>query len=770
MHMRAEGGGLGPVIHAGVRAAFLLSLLIVVAASATPVRAQEPEGEDPEGEELTEEEKQEDAEFDEFLDALTAREAAEMTPAEVAEKGTIPGMQDGGADINVVAPGNPPTIARGDTLPRPDDPRDTPQPDDPRDAPPPTIYGEEICPSGNVRGQFEPVQGVWQDDPTFPDKPGKRIIRLSPVSWRAELPMVTGRKSLNFGVERASEERRRNEIFVKGEATGTERIPVKFRFTLKQSGGQKVVYESEVLGEIPVGGPCRPDAVLPFEVSIDATDGLPPEFDRKYPEFTFDDGEYILEAELVTPDGRATGIKVTVMGRSVTTTAPKIAFRVVNILSAGRDPATRESLQDKAITLSAQSGSRIPDWFPIRHDRLKTRVFPPQDRGDLLAVLARQPKFTELRSGDAGGAYFAEGIREELLRQMQVGGLMSGFDRVVVLVGAGDFRIIWHGSFDVDATQSAAAFAASQKVVLVNFDYGTPEVVAHEIIHTLPYIFSGDQMLAECDIDYHNVGSYRVGHGHRITFGLKPFRERTDNSTAIMGPVAGGGRIWITQCSYRHLLQVLSAGVPDPRVLLVQGFVSRSAAGTAGFFQPFYDLDGVEDLAAGGEGSWAIVLKDAPGNVLARYAWEPQWKVPDMEPERTLVAFASRLLRPEGLASVELQGPDGLLDTRVLSMSAPAVTILAPAENDPITLVDGEVVVEWAVSDADGDPVVSTVLYSPDGGEMWMDVVVETAETSVRVPLDPEAPREAHRVLVRATDGGRSSDAVRTLQPAPEGE
>ena len=751
-------------------------LLGVLAGSASPVSAN-PAVQDttpeavrdttPEAVEDTTETR-EQADFDAFIDALNASEAAEMTPADIAEKPTHQGVQKGGVHVSVVAPGTPQTLARGDTLPV-DDPRDTPQPDDPRDVPPPTIYGEEICPTGNVRGQFEPVQGVWQDDPTFPDKAGKQIVRLSPVAWRAELAMVTGRKSVLFGVERASDERRRNEIFVKGEATGSERIPVKFRFTLKQSGSQKVVYESEVISEIPIGGPCRRDALLPFEVSIDAADGLPPLFDRKYPEFTFDDGEYILEAELVTPDGRATGIKVTVMGRSVTTTAPKIAFRVVNILSAGRDPGTIARLQDKAITLSVQIGSRIPDMFPVRHERLKTRVFPHQDRGDLLSVLARQPQFTELRSGDAGGAYFEEGIREELLRQMQVGGLMSGFDRVVVLVGAGDFRIIWHGSFDVDADQKAAAFAASQKVVVVEVEnYGDPITVAHEIVHTLPHVFAGDEMLAECGLDYHNVGTYRVGHGHRITYGLKPLRERMDNSVAIMGPVIRT-RNWIAQCTYWHVLNVLSGGVPDPPVVLVQGFVSQTPAGTAGFFQPFYDLDGVEDLPAGGEGSWAIVLKDRRGGVLARYTWEPQWRIPDMEPERTLVAFAWRLLRPEGLASVELEGPSGVLDTRTLSASPPDVSIVSPAEGTTAQVANGQVAVEWAVSDADGDSVLSTVLYSPDAGETWMDVVVETAETSVRVPLDPEAPHGAHRVLVRATDGGRSADAVRALQLAAGG-
>jgi hypothetical protein len=248
---------------------------------------------------------------------------------------------------------------------------------------------------------------------------------------------------------------------------------------------------------------------------------------------------------------------------------------------------------------------------------------------------------------------------------------------------------------------------------------------------------------------------------------LKVSRERMDNSLALMGPA--WTPVWITQCSYWHVLNVLSGGVPDPPVVLVQGFVSRTPARTAGFLQPFYDLDGVGDLPAGGEGSWAIVLKDQQGGVLARYAWEPQWRIPDMEPERTLVAFAWRLLRPEGLSSVELEGPSGVLDTRTLSAAPPVVSIVSPAEGTTAQVANGEVAVEWAVSDPDGDPVLSTVLYSPDAGETWMDVVVETAETSVRVSLDPEAPHGAHRVIVRATDGARSADAVRALQLAAGG-
>ena len=701
----------------------------------TPVHEDEPDEEDEE----------DGPNLKEFLDAVMAEaEAARgMTPSEVAQGDSAPGVQAGGTEIRLRVDGTPETLVRDD-------------PDDQRDAPSPPVYGEEICPTGNVRGQFEPAQGVWQDDPTFPDRPGKQIVRLSPVLWRAELPMVTGRRTLLFGIQRApGAEPRRDEIFIRGEATGTDRIPVKFRFTVKQTGGQRVVYESEIVKEIPIGGPCRPGAVVPFEVPIDVHDGVPP----SPVSFAFDeDGEYLIEAELVTPDGRPTGIKVGVLGRSVTTYAPSIAFRIAGILGSTLDPQFLPELEEKARTVRNLSSRRLPDYLPVRNERLKTRLFPVLDRSDLLDVFARQPTFRELRAA-YGEGFLEKAIREELMRQMQVDGLMTGYDRLVVLMGAGDIQLLWAGSFHQDAYLNAAAFAPSQKVVFVNLDwYGDHLTVAHELIHTFPYSFASPQMLAECGIDYHNVATMRVGHGHRIMYGPDDFRQRMDNSRAIMGPAYSTK--WITQCTYRHVLEYLSRGQPDPRVILVQGFVGRTREGDKGLLLPFYDLDGVEDLPRDGAGGWSIVLRDAEGNVLARHAWEPQWQLPDTDVERDLVAFAFRLLRPQGLARVDLEGPAGRLASKALSATPPEVAIRAPAANVAADIEGGRVRVEWTGSDVDGDSLLFTVLYSPDAGATWMDVLFESPDTSVLAPIDSEAPAGAHRVLVRATDGSRSADAV----------
>lgn len=674
-----------------------------------------------------------------------------VPPAEVGSSGTKPGLQGGGTEIRVVVPGTQ-VLVRDD-------------PDNPRGAPPPTIYGEEICPPTEVEGQFEPAQGTWQDDPTFIDQPGKQIVRLSRILFRAELKMVTGRGSLLHGIERAvgGAEPRRDEIFIKGKGSG-EPIPVKFRFTLKQPGGQRIIHWSEIVGTVPIGGPCQPDAVQSWEVKLDAQYGIPEDG-----HFTFEDGEYLLEAELVQADGSGTGIKVGVLGQSVSTRAPSVAFRLVTLLSSRVQTARRPDREEAVRQLASSSAIKIPDYFPVINAPLKTQVFPTRDRRDLLEGLTQNRALSEVVENlgpDLLGIALRDGVREELVRELQVGGLMSGFDRIVVVLSDMDFRLAWMGSLEL--TSTAVAFALTQKVIFVNLeDAGDANTVAHEIVHTLPYPW-WKTVEFDCYLDYHNAQA-DAAYGHSVYDGGKPGRFRYMGYPHIFGGYDKHTPQWIEQCTYWHVLEVLSAGVPDPPVLLVQGYVGRHEGRTAGALQPFYEFDSIEDLPAGGEGSWAIVLQDGAGATLARHAWEPVWEIPDVDRERNLVAFAFRLRRPEGLARVVLEGPDGPLDARTLSASPPRVTIVAPPEGVPGVVEDGGIRVEWSASDPDGDALLSTVLYTSDGGETWVDVAVETAATSIVVPLDPAAPPDAHRVLVRVTDGGRSSDQTRALQPPAEG-
>lgn len=703
--------------------------------------------------------------------SAAAQDPAPTPPPEVAEGDVAPGIQAGGTEIRVRVPGTQ-TLVRED-------------PDDPRDAPSPEIFGEELCPASDVRGQFEPAQGVWQDDPTFEDRPGKQITRVSATAWHAELPMVTGRRSLLFGIERAvgGSEPRRNEIFVKGEASGTP-VPVFFRFTLEQGGATRTIYESEIVGEVPIGGPCGPTPTS-FHVILEAYDGIPREFSFEFER----DGEYTLTAELMTGDGRPTGIRVDVAGRSVTTDRPSLAFRPIALLAASLAPDTRARLEAAARSLRVTSALGIPDYFPITNVPLPTELFPFKDQSSLLAQQREGRRLSRREIMDTWSWQFEKIVALDLIRELQVGALMGGFDRVIAIVSTQDQEFLksWIPVAEAAVMAREAVAWATEKVVFVNVDRGVdPFTVAHEIAHTLPFSFSTPQMLEECLLDYHNTGS-GIAHGHQITSDGEPGRARRDRSPHLMGPgnqqstefvILEGNLLtvtiprydlWIEQCTYRHLVEVLSGGVPDPPVVLVQGYVGRGPRGPVGALLPVYEFDAVEDLTVGGQGGFAIVLRDAAGGALARYAWDPTWGVPDLEVERDALSFAFRLRRPNELARIELEGPDGLLDSRALSPSKPEVRILAPSPDVPAALDEGAVRVEWSGTDADGDPLLYTVFYSPNGGATWQDVAFETVETSVLVPIDTEAPTGSHRVLVRATDGGRSADAVLSLPPRTGG-
>jgi hypothetical protein len=689
-----------------------------------------------------------------------------VPPAEVAREENAEGVQVGGTEIRIRVPGTE-VLVRDD-------------PDDPRHVPPPVIYGEELCPATKVAGQFEPAQGVWQDDPTFEDRSGKQITRVSATSWHAELPMVTGRKSLLFGIERAvgGSEPRRNEIFVKGEASGVP-VPVFFRFTLAQGGATRTIYESEILGEVPIGGPCGPTPTS-FHVVLEARDGIPREFTFEFER----DGEYTLTAELMTGPGRPTGIRIDVTGRSVTTDRPSLAFRPIALLSGSLAPDIRERLEAAARSLRVTSALSIPDYFPVTNVPLTTGLFPFKDQSSLLVHVEEGRRMLISEVVERLDWQLQKLAALDLSRELQVGALMGGFDRVVAILSDQDHELLkrW-----VKGERDDAAWA-EEKVVFLNLEKAIdPYTVAHEIAHTLAFLYSSPQMLDECGTDYHNEGQF-AANGHQITADGEPGRLRRDRSPHLMGPLSQPttefvlvegqmivysedrrSDIWIEQCTYRHLLEVLSGGVPDPPIVLIQGFLGRGSGGAVGALMPVYEFDAVEDLPADGPGSFAIVLRDAAGAMLARHAWEPIWSVPDLEAERDALAFAFRLRRPDALARIELEGPQGVLDTRDLSASRPEVTIRSPGPGEPVRVDGSTVRVEWSGADADGDPLVYTVLYSSNGGETWLDVAFETPEASVLVPVDPEAPADAHRILVRATDGGRSSDALQTLHPVVGG-
>ncbi len=90
----------------------------------------------------------------------------------------------------------------------------------------------------------------------------------------------------------------------------------------------------------------------------------------------------------------------------------------------------------------------------------------------------------------------------------------------------------------------------------------------------------------------------------------------------------------------------------------------------------------------------------------------------------------------QAIARIEIRdvASGSLLARQTRSANVPVASIVSVAAvgseggpvmvGDPTEALSGKVEIAWAASDADGDPMEATLLYSPDGGSSWAAVVV----------------------------------------------
>ena len=91
------------------------------------------------------------------------------------------------------------------------------------------------------------------------------------------------------------------------------------------------------------------------------------------------------------------------------------------------------------------------------------------------------------------------------------------------------------------------------------------------------------------------------------------------------------------------------------------------------------------------------------------------------------------------------------------SAHVPTVAINhTPSDGQAVPLqAEATVRVEWTGSDADGDSLLYSILYSPNEGQTWLTLSFEQMEAAFDVPVDPES--NSHRVRAIATDGTQSA-------------
>ena len=124
----------------------------------------------------------------------------------------------------------------------------------------------------------------------------------------------------------------------------------------------------------------------------------------------------------------------------------------------------------------------------------------------------------------------------------------------------------------------------------------------------------------------------------------------------------------------------------------------------------------------------------------------------DYETQEALTSSPFVMFVPDrtGVAEVVLRREEMVVARRTRSSSTPQVTVVEPAGGE---LWSGASRIRWTASDANGDPLRFTVLFSADGKGSWrgLDVDIEGNELVVDANALPGTSQGYIRVL--ATDG-----------------
>jgi hypothetical protein len=211
--------------------------------------------------------------------------------------------------------------------------------------------------------------------------------------------------------------------------------------------------------------------------------------------------------------------------------------------------------------------------------------------------------------------------------------------------------------------------------------------------------------------------------------------------------------IWISPHTYQKLFDANSA--PQARLSplsnpMTHAIISGTAQadGSAGTLDPAYVIE--SDVAPTPSNPLGNYCLHTSGGAEIDYCFTLTF-----EDHRTLEplafeAFSVMIPLPPGTNRIALmKGPLELAAIEA-SASAPSLDITSPSNGDNW---NGEQVVTWSASDGDGDPLTYAAMYSPDGGDTWYPLQVDSANPEFTI--DTTELEAGTNVLFRvlASDG-----------------
>jgi len=238
--------------------------------------------------------------------------------------------------------------------------------------------------------------------------------------------------------------------------------------------------------------------------------------------------------------------------------------------------------------------------------------------------------------------------------------------------------------------------------------------------------------------------------------------------------------VWTSPWTYSHIFS---------ETLRLQGAAQALQATTA-ITQPYFIASGLvyTDDTAILDPIWVITptvapqnpsagtqycleAQDVSGTALSGYCFDLTFKNYETGEATNVDGFNLMLPYPSGVARIVLRKGAQQLAIRPVSVHAPIVTVLSPNGGETWAAT-GTYTITWTASDADGDSLTYSVLYSSDGSN-WLPVAVGITQTQVAVNAAELPGGSAARVRVLASDGVHTtadeSDATFTVaRKAPQ--
>jgi len=220
------------------------------------------------------------------------------------------------------------------------------------------------------------------------------------------------------------------------------------------------------------------------------------------------------------------------------------------------------------------------------------------------------------------------------------------------------------------------------------------------------------------------------------------------------------GNVWTSSWTYSHIFS---------ETLRLQGAAQAIQAMTA-ITQPYFIASGLvyTDDTAIIDPIWVITptevpqnppagtqycleAQDAGGTVLSGHCFDLAFRDYETGEATGVDGFNLMLPYPSGVARIVLRKGAQQLAVRPVSAHVPTVTVLFPNGGETWAAT-GTYAITWTASDADGDPLAYSVLYSPNGSD-WLPVAAGITQTQVAVNAAELAGGNAARVRVLASDG-----------------